>query len=73
MDKTHPDAELIARLGGPAKLARALGYNTKDGKSTQRVNNWRFRGIPEILRYKRPDVFGPIEVPAAADQEGEAA
>lgn len=73
MNETHPDAELIARLGGPAKLARALGYNTKDGKSTQRVNNWRFRGIPEILRYKRPDVFGLIEVPAAADQTEAAA
>ena len=68
MNETHPDAELIARLGGPAKLARALGYDTKDGKSTQRVNNWRFRGIPEILRYKRPDVFGPVDVPAAAEQ-----
>ena len=73
MDKTHPDAELIARLGGPAKLARALGWNTKDKKSTQRVNNWRFRGIPEILRYKRPDVFGPIETQTETEQPAAAA
>lgn len=53
----HPDADLIDSLGGPAALARRLGY-TKPG-SVQRVQNWKRRGIPELTRLKRPDVFGP--------------
>jgi len=66
MDKNHPDAELIERLGGPAAVAKRLGYDPKKGGS-QRVNNWRARGIPEVIRLRRTDIFGP-----APAQQGEA-
>jgi len=61
MDTRHPDADLIDRLGGPADVARLLGYDPKAG-GVQRVQNWKTRGIPEIVRLRRPDVFG--EAPA---------
>ena len=54
----HPDAELITRLGGPAELARKLGIDPRSG-GTQRVQNWKYRGIPEIWKLRRADVFGP--------------
>jgi hypothetical protein len=54
----HPDAKIIDRLGGPAELARALGFDTRAG-GIQRVQNWKYRGIPEIERLRNPDVFGP--------------
>lgn len=53
--ETHPDAELIAELGGPAQLARLLGFTSKFG--TQRVQNWISRGIPVRVKYDRPDLF----------------
>jgi len=52
----HPDAALIDQLGGPTNLARALGFDMPRG--VQRVQNWKYRGIPELLRLKRSDVFG---------------
>ncbi len=55
--KQHPDAALIDRLGGPAALARTLGLEGKG--AVQRVQNWKYRGIPEVLWLRRPDVFGP--------------
>ena len=58
MDIKHPDAELIDRLGGPAVVARALGFDPKAG-GVQRVQNWKQRGIPEVVRLRRTDVFGP--------------
>ena len=61
MEPNHPDAELIDRLGGPAKLARILGFSPKYG--TQRVFNWKSRGIPEVLRLRRTDLFGPAPPP----------
>lgn len=60
MDATHPDADLIEALGGAAEVARRLGFNPADG-GVQRVQNWKRRGIPKLLRYQRPDVFGPPE------------
>lgn len=73
MDAKHPDAELIDRLGGPAEVARKLGFDASGG--TQRVQNWKTRGIPEVIRLRRTDVFGPAPEPepAAAAPEGEAA
>lgn len=53
----HPDADLIDSLGGPANVARRLGFNQPGG--TQRVQNWKYRGIPEVVRLRRTDVFGP--------------
>lgn len=61
----HPDAELITALGGPAKVAKLLGYDTQKG-GVQRVQNWMTRGIPALLRYQRQDVFG---APPPADGE----
>lgn len=55
--KLHPDAALIDSLGGPAALARLLAFD-KPG-SVQRIQNWKYRGIPELERLRRPDVFGP--------------
>lgn len=63
MKTLHDDAKLIDALGGPAELARALGYDPAKG-GTQRVQNWKYRGIPELLRLKKPEAFAP-----PADQE----
>lgn len=49
------DIELIERLGGPAKLARRLGYATPAG--TRRVANWKKRGIPAQVRLDNPRIF----------------
>lgn len=56
MDTPHPDAALIDRLGGPATVARLLGFDPKAG-GVQRVQNWKTRGIPEVIRLRRPEVF----------------
>lgn len=64
MSELHADADLIDKLGGPAALARSLGYTGKG--AVQRVQNWKYRGIPPLLRYQRPDVFGP---PPANEEE----
>lgn len=52
----HKDAELIDSLGGPADVARRLGFEMPRG--TQRVQNWKYRGIPPYTRVTRTDVFG---------------
>lgn len=49
------DAELIERLGGPASVAKLLGYGMPFG--VQRVSNWRVRGIPAKVKLERPDLF----------------
>ena len=49
------DAKLIEDLGGPATVARLLGFPDETG--TQRVHNWTKRGIPVRIKYERPDVF----------------
>lgn len=54
----HPDAKLIEKLGGSTALARRLKLK---GAGSQRVHNWKYRGIPKLLRYERPDVFGPVK------------
>lgn len=60
----HKDSELIDQLGGPAEVARRLGFEMPKG--TQRVQNWKYRGIPPYTRVTRPDVFGPVPVAAGA-------
>ena len=52
----HQHAELINRLGGPSKLAKALGFN--GAGSVQRVQNWKYRGIPEVIFLRNPQIFG---------------
>ena len=49
------DAERIAMLGGPAKVAKLLGLDAEGG--TQRVHNWIARGIPPRVKLERPDLF----------------
>ncbi|WP_369916507.1 hypothetical protein AB8810_10980 [Xanthomonas sp. NCPPB 3005] len=66
--KLHKDAELINRLGGPAKIARRLSFEMPQG--TRRVQNWKYRGIPPFLRVTRVDVFGPFS-PAGSEPQGE--
>ncbi|OEZ02293.1 MULTISPECIES: hypothetical protein [Stenotrophomonas] len=56
--EVHPDAQLIDQLGGPAVVARALGFDMPGG--VQRVHNWKSRGIPPLTRITRTDVFGPM-------------
>lgn len=51
----HADAGLIDALGGPAELARRLGFKSTGG--TQRVQNWKTRGIPAAIRLQHQDVF----------------
>lgn len=65
MDKNHPDAKLIDRLGGPAILAKTLGFDPKSG-GVQRVQNWKRRGIPEVIRLRNPDLFGAEPTSKAA-------
>jgi len=52
----HKDSELIDKLGGPAEVARKLGFEMPKG--IQRVQNWKYRGIPPYTRVTRTDVFG---------------
>lgn len=56
MEHLHPDAALIDGLGGPAKVARLLGFEVH---GTQRVFNWRRRGIPSAVKVSHPDLFLP--------------
>lgn len=58
----HPHAALIESFGGPSALAARLGLQAPKGG--RRINNWRVRGIPELVLLKRPDVFGPAPEPA---------
>jgi hypothetical protein len=51
------DAQIIDDLGGPAKVADLLGFKPEIG--TQRVHNWKVRGIPAKVRLDNFDVFGP--------------
>lgn len=57
----HPDSTLIDGLGGPAAVAKLLGYDKVSG-GTQRVHNWRTRGIPAKVKVERPDLFLAAEV-----------
>jgi len=50
------DKTLIKSLGGPAEVARLLGYSVKDG-GVQRVHNWMSRGIPAAVKVQHQDIF----------------
>jgi hypothetical protein len=56
MSKLHPDAAVIASLGGSAKLAERLRYDKKAG-GIQRVQNWMTRGIPAAVKVQFPELF----------------
>lgn len=51
----NDDADLIKTLGGPAAVAKLLGFELAGG--TQRVSNWIRRGIPAEIKVKHPDIF----------------
>lgn len=53
------DAKIIDDLGGPAKVAELLGYPSDIG--TQRVHNWKVRGIPAKVRLAHLDLFRPAD------------
>ena len=57
------DRELIARLGGPAKVADLLQLSKARGR--QRVHNWLSRGIPAAVKVRRPDLFMPADAALA--------
>lgn len=69
MDPTpHPDWNLITDLGGPVKVAEQLGYEKEGG--TQRVQNWKHRGIPPAVKLSRPDLFLPdLHQPAGKPEQ----
>lgn len=52
----HKDSQLIAELGGPAKVAQLLGYDKRSG-GVQRVQNWITRGIPAEVKLAHPGIF----------------
>jgi len=51
----HPDWTLITDLGGPVKVAELMKLS-KEG-SVQRVQNWKYRGIPARVKLKHPELF----------------
>jgi hypothetical protein len=68
MNAPHPDKKVIADLGGPAEVARALGLDPANG-GVQRVHNWMTRGIPPAIRLSHLEYFGD----PPAKRAGEAA
>lgn len=52
----HPDWQIIQSLGGPATVAKLLGYDSRKG-GVQRVHNWRARGIPPAVKLAYPTLF----------------
>ena len=60
-----PDAtRLITALGGPTKVCELLGYD-KRGGGVQRINNWRFRGIPYKVQLSHASLW--LSAERAAD------
>lgn len=54
-DAIAADCKLIESLGGPAKVAKLLGYDSPGG--IQRVHNWKARGIPASVKLEHPELF----------------
>lgn len=52
--------QTIESLGGAAETARKLGFDPAKG-GTQRVNNWKRRGIPPKVILQHPELFQPVE------------
>lgn len=55
------DKQLIEQLGGAAAVARILNFKALGG--TQRVQNWKTRGIPAAIKVAFPHIF--MATPAA--------
>lgn len=65
------DTELIAYYGGPAKLARMLGFPEHGG--VQRIQNWTTRGIPPAVKVQFPEIFLNAATAPARGEAQEAA
>ena len=65
------DTELIAHYGGPAKLARKLGFSEQGG--VQRIQNWTTRGIPPAVKVQFPEIFLNVPKTPARGEAQEAA
>lgn len=66
----HSDAQLIADLGGAAKVAELLGLDKGKG-GVQRVHNWIARGIPAAVKLAHPALFLRQQAaPASTEQVG---
>lgn len=64
------DEELIEKLGGPTAVAARLGYGAN---GTQRVHNWKRRGIPARVLLDHAELFarGAQGAPAAPSDQPE--
>lgn len=49
------DKKIIEFYGGPAKLARLLGFEGHNG--TRRVFHWIKRGIPDAEKHRHRDIL----------------
>lgn len=69
----HSDWTLITDLGGPAKVAEMLTAAGESECSVQRVQNWKYRGIPPAVKLKHPSMFlpgfGSVAAPADTPTE----
>ena len=59
--------EIIEQFGGSAKLAALLDFDKLNG--TQRVNNWKRRGIPSEIILKHREIFLPLLNPELSEEE----
>mgnify|MGYP000942257663 CR=1 FL=1 len=59
----HADAALVDHLGGPAALADQLGFT--GSSRVQRIQNWKYRGIPEVIRLRHREIFEAAEAQLA--------
>jgi hypothetical protein len=53
----HSDKAVIDELGGSTELAKRLGLDPARG-GVQRVDNWKYRGIPAAVRLQHLRLFG---------------
>lgn len=53
MERLHPHAARIDRLGGPTEVAKLIGIYDERG-AVQRVSNWKRRGIPSGVLLEHP-------------------
>ena len=51
------DCALIERLGGAAVVARLLGLEGE--RQSERVQNWKARGIPAAVKLMYPEILLP--------------
>jgi len=63
MSTIERDNKILDSLGGTTKVAKLLGL---EGHGPQRVNNWRYRGIPAHIKVKHPAIFMPELLQATA-------